>query len=167
MFLLQTKRCRICTFWLTAAAALLIAPGGVLAEAHHDEDHVLLRADDIGWGPGPDYIPEGAEVAVLYGDPGAEGVFAARFRFPEGYELAPHIHNQPEIVTVISGTYNIGTGYEFDRDATEALEAGEFYAFPPGTPHFAYVEEETIIQLNSPGPYLIEYPNPDDDPRNQ
>jgi quercetin dioxygenase-like cupin family protein len=90
-----------------------------------------------------------------------------RFRLPEGCQLAPHIHNRPEIVTVISGTYNIGAGYEFDRDATEALEAGAFYAFPPGTPHFAYVEEETVIQLNSPGPYLIEHPDSDDDPRNQ
>jgi quercetin dioxygenase-like cupin family protein len=90
-----------------------------------------------------------------------------RFRLPEGCQLAPHIHNRPEIVTEISGTYNIGAGYEFDRDATEALEAGAFYAFPPGTPHFAYVEEETVIQLNSPGPYLIEHPDSDDCPRNQ
>jgi hypothetical protein len=36
---------------------------------------------------------------------------------------------------------------------------------PPGMPHFAYFEEETIIQANAIGPSVINYINPKDDPR--
>jgi hypothetical protein len=32
--------------------------------------------------------------------------------------------------------------------------------------HFAYAEGETVIQLNSIGPWGLEYVNPADDPRN-
>ena len=38
-------------------------------------------------------------------------------------------------------------------------------AMPPGMAHFVYVEEDTVIQLNSVGPWEINYINPTDDPR--
>jgi hypothetical protein len=33
--------------------------------------------------------------------------------------------------------------------------------------HYAYTDEETVIQLNSTGPWSLDYVNPDEDPRNQ
>jgi hypothetical protein len=53
----------------------------------------------------------------------------------------PHIHNQPEIVTVISGIYNIAPGYEFDRNASDALRPGGFYVFPPRTPYCRFCRD--------------------------
>ncbi len=131
------------------------------------DDHTLLPADEIEWGPGPASIPEGAEAVVLHGDPGEEGLFGLRLRLPEDYAIPPHTHPQPEIVTVISGTFHVGMGETADRDETEALPAGSFFAFPPGMAHYAFNDEETVIQLNSTGPWELTYVNPEDDPRQQ
>jgi hypothetical protein len=58
-------------------------------------------------------------------------------------------------------------GEEADRSKTQALPAGSFFAFPPGMAHFAYAEGETVLQLNSTGPWSLKYVDPKDDPRNR
>lgn len=35
----------------------------------------------------------------------------------------------------------------------------------PGTPHFAWTTEETVIQMHSVGPWAVTYVNPAEDPR--
>ncbi|QDZ02364.1 cupin domain-containing protein [Nitratireductor mangrovi] len=144
------------------ATAMLAAPVA-LAE----DDHVLIESDAFEYQAGPASIDEGAEFAVLYGDPGSDGVFAMRLRLPDGFHIAPHQHTQPEIVTVISGTFRLGMGEEADPEATTALEPGGFFAYPPGMVHYAYAEGETVIQLNSTGPWTITYVRDEDDPRTQ
>lgn len=128
-------------------------------------EDVVVPSDSIEWGPGPASIEEGAEAAVLYGNPSAEELFALRLKLPDGYHIAPHNHPRPEIVTILSGTIHLGHGESADRTATEPLATGSFFAFEPGMTHYVYAEGETVIQLNSMGPWAIEYVNDDDDPR--
>lgn len=128
-------------------------------------EHKLLSPSEIKWGPGPASLPPGAEAAVLYGDPTKEGLFAMRLKFPKGYRIAPHTHPKPEIVTVITGTFQLGTGDKADLSKAKALSAGGFIALPPGHAHYAGADEETIVQLNSTGPWAVTYVNPKDDPR--
>jgi hypothetical protein len=45
-------------------------------------DHTIVSPQDIKWGKAPPSIPPGAEAAVLYGDPGKEGMFAFRLKLP-------------------------------------------------------------------------------------
>ncbi|MGE5778541.1 MAG: hypothetical protein ACM30D_04445 [Hyphomicrobiales bacterium] len=45
------------------------------------------------------------------------------------------------------------------------LPAGSFFAFEPGMAHYAFTDEETVVQINSNGPWGINYVNPKDDPR--
>ncbi len=150
---------------LTLSALAICAAAGMAAAPLQAQEHVMLTLGEIEWQAGPASIPEGAEAAVLYGDPSTEGPFALRLKLPEGYHIPPHTHPRPEIVTVISGTFHIGTGETADRSAAEALPTGSFFAFDPGMAHFAYNDEETVIQLNSVGPWALAYVNPDDDPR--
>jgi quercetin dioxygenase-like cupin family protein len=145
----------------TAAAVLTLA----LTGAGASEDHTVLTPGEIEWTPGPPSIPDGSEAAVLYGDPGKDELFALRLRLPAGYHLPPHTHPRPEVVTVISGAFHVGMGDEAARDNLQTLESGSFFAFEPGMAHFAYTEEETVIQLNSIGPWSIEYVHSEDDPR--
>lgn len=141
-------------------AALLAAPAA-LAE----QDHVLIESDAFEYQTGPGSLDEGAEHAVLYGDPSSEGLFAMRLKLPDGFHIAPHHHSQPEVVTVISGTFHVGMGSEANREDAAALAPGSFFAYPPGMVHYAYAEGETIIQLNSTGPWTITYVSGEDDPR--
>ena len=145
---------------ILAGAAALAA--GVSAAG--SGDHAVVPAGTVAWGPGPASIPAGAEAAVLYGDPGAEELFALRLRLPDGYVIMPHNHPRPEIVTIISGTLHLGTGTDMDSEM-EPLAAGSFFGFDPGMTHFVRAEGETVIQLNSMGPWSIDYVDDADDPR--
>lgn len=148
---------------LTAAAVGAIALTAPLVLAQ--EDHVLIEHDAFEYGAGPASLDQGAEFAVLHGDPGSEGVFAMRLKLPDGFHLAPHHHARPEIVTVISGAFRIGMGENADPELATLLEPGGFFAYPPGMVHYAYADGDTVIQLNSVGPWTITYVNAEDDPR--
>jgi hypothetical protein len=76
----------------------------------------MLEAGEIEWTPGPPSIPEGAEAAVLYGDPTKAEPFALRLKLPADYVLPAHTHPKHEIVTVLSGTFQLGMGAEASRD---------------------------------------------------
>jgi quercetin dioxygenase-like cupin family protein len=138
---------------------------GVPATAQAADAHKIAMPQEIKWAPGPASIPPGAEAAVLYGDPSKEGLFALRLKLPKGYAIPPHTHPKPEVVTVISGTFRLGMGEKADKGEAQALPAGSFFAMPPGMAHFAFADEDTVVQLNSTGPWSLTYVNPTDDPR--
>jgi quercetin dioxygenase-like cupin family protein len=142
--------------WLAAPAA---------APAQTGDGHKVVTPQEVKWGPGPASIPPGAEAAALYGDPSKEGLFALRLKLPKGYRIPPHTHPKPEVVTVISGVFRLGMGETADPSKAKPLPAGSFVALPPGMAHFAMADEETVVQLNSTGPWGLTYVNPKDDPR--
>lgn len=133
--------------------------------AYGPDSHIQILADEIQWESGPRSLPEGAEYAVLEGDPGQPGMFVMRLKLPDGFVIPPHTHPGVERVTVISGTFHLGHGARFDRDRLERLPAGSFTVMPPGMRHFAVAEGETVVQITSIGPWDIHYLNPADDPR--
>jgi quercetin dioxygenase-like cupin family protein len=154
---------------IASAAAIMLAATGTAsapkAMAQANDGHTMITTHDIVWTPGPPSIPVGAHAAVLYGNPGTDGLFVLRLKLPKGYAIAPHAHSKPEIVTVISGTFRLGMGEAADRSKAQPLGAGSFFAMPPGMAHFAFTDDETVIQLNSTGPWTLTYVNPSDDPR--
>jgi len=139
------------------------AAGAAPAEA--PGRHRILAPEQFGWGPGPVSMPPGAEACVLYGDPAKAEVFSMRMKLPKGYAIPPHSHANAEIVTVLSGAYRVGAGERADRDQTTRLTAGGFFAFEAGAPHFTFVEEDAVLQVNGMGPWVTSYVDPSDDPR--
>lgn len=136
-----------------------------VVSAQTAEEHILVSPDNIQWRPAPPVLPKGAEAAVLYGDPAKEGQFALRIKLPSGYHVPPHTHPVDENVTVISGTFKLGMGDTADQSKAKAVPAGSFFSLPPGMKHYAYTDEETVIQINTEGPWDLVYVNPEDDPR--
>jgi quercetin dioxygenase-like cupin family protein len=155
----------------TALHTLLIGSGVLIAGAtpgvwaQGADAPKIVQAPEIKWGPAPASLPPGAQAAVLYGDPAKEGLFTLRLKLPKNYHLPPHAHPKPEVVTVLSGTFHLGMGSSADRAKAQPLKAGSFFAIEPGITHFAYTDEETVVQLNSNGPWGLGYANPKDDPR--
>ena len=142
-----------------------LAVAASTASAQTTDAHKVLTPQEIKWGPAPASIPPGAQAAVLYGDPGKEGLFALRLKLPKGYHIPPHTHPKPEVVTVVSGTFRLGMGKTADQSKAQALPAGSFFALSPGMEHYAFADEDTVVQLNSTGPWGLTYVNPKDDPR--
>jgi quercetin dioxygenase-like cupin family protein len=129
------------------------------------DEHKILTPKDVKWAPAPASVPKGAQAATIYGDPSKEGQFALRLKLPKGYHIPPHTHPKPEVVTVISGTLRLGEGATADQSKAKPLPAGSFFAMAPGMQHYVYADEETVLQLNSVGPWSLIYVNPKDDPR--
>jgi quercetin dioxygenase-like cupin family protein len=144
---------------------VVVVTVALTASAQMTDGHKIMSPQEIKWGPAPPSIPPGAQAAVLYGDPAKEGLFSLRLKLPKDYAIAPHTHPKPEIVTVISGAFRLGMGEKADKSKAQALPAGSFLALPPGMVHFASADEDTVIQLNSTGPWSLTYVNPADDPR--
>jgi quercetin dioxygenase-like cupin family protein len=88
-----------------------------------------------------------------------------RLKLPANYRIPAHWHPADEHVTVLSGTFHMGMGDKLDTAKGKALGVGSFALMPAKARHFAYTNEETIIQLHGMGPWGINYVNPADDPR--
>ncbi len=143
----------------------LIGFCGAASLALAEDAHTIFAPGDIKWVEAPKVLPAGAQAAVLFGNPTKKGLFALRLKVPSGYAIPPHTHPGYEVVTILSGTAKFGMGKTADRSATKALAAGSFFALPPGTAHFVYFDDETVLQINTNGPWGIKYVNPADDPQ--
>jgi len=154
---------------LSAALALgAVAAPVALAQsgAHMTSDHMMATPDELKWVDVPS-LPPGAKLAVIQGPINQAGPITFRLRFPANYQIPAHWHPAIEHVTVISGTFNMGTGDKLDRAKTKALTAGSIAIMQPKTAHFAWNKEETIVQVHGVGPWGVTYVNPADDPRKQ
>ena len=152
----------------SAAALVMVALAGnnraADPPAAHAPGHGVTLPDQVKWQDSP-ALPAGAKVAVLEGDPTKEGYFAMRVRLPDGFRIPPHWHPCHERVTVLSGTFHLGTGEKFDKSAARALPPGSYTSMEPGMRHFAWAQGETVLQITTVGPWGITYVNPADDPR--
>jgi quercetin dioxygenase-like cupin family protein len=128
------------------------------------EQHSVVTPDQLQW-MAPPALAKGAEIAIVSGDPSKQEPYVIRLKIPAGFKIMPHTHPNTENVTVISGTFNFGTGANFDDSKLEAVKAGGFLQVEKGMQHYAQAGEDTLIQLHGVGPTGIEYVNPADDPR--
>jgi len=144
-----------------AALPLLAFAGQASAEQAHQHS---TQADDLKWAQPAAYNP-GAELAVVSGDPTKEGFYVVRLRVPAGFQISPHTHPNDENVTVLSGTFHVGTGETFDPSKGTTVKAGGFAHVGKGMIHYAHFPEATVIQLHGMGPQGITYVDPANDPR--
>jgi quercetin dioxygenase-like cupin family protein len=150
---------------VVAATSLAITAIVSTTTAQAAEEHTIIQPQEIKWSRGPDVLPPGAEVAVLYGDPSKDGLFSMRLKMPNGYRIPPHTHPKPEVVTVLSGTARLGMGDVADQAKAQVLPAGSFFVMSPGMQHYFSTDEDTVVQINTTGPWGLTYVNPNDDPR--
>jgi uncharacterized RmlC-like cupin family protein len=121
--------------------------------------------DQVNWGPAPPFVPAGAQLAVLEGNPMASsGDFTIRLKMPDGYKIAPHTHPNRENVTVISGTLKVGMGDHFDESKMTSFGPGSFAYLDPSMHHYAGASGETVVQIHGMSPVKFNYINPADDP---
>jgi len=127
---------------------------------------VLQKPDGIKWEPMPEILTQadGAQFAMISGDM-KTGPWVIRFKFPAGYAIQPHTHDEIESVTVLSGTVNMGMGDKFDEAMATPISAGGFFSMPGNHSHYIYFTEPTIVQVHSSDPSTFHYVNPADAPK--
>lgn len=147
-----------------AITLALLALASPAAAQHSGGPHRMVMPDDLKWADVPS-LPPGAKIAVIEGPMNEAVPFTIRLKFPKDYAIPAHSHPAIERVTVLSGTFHMGTGDKLDKAKTVALTPGALGIMMPGTNHFAWTAEETIVQLNGNGPWGINYVDAKDDPR--
>jgi quercetin dioxygenase-like cupin family protein len=153
---------------IIAAVALVLAAEENKPEtsATSTSEHQVMKPSDLKWGDAPPGLPAGGKMTVLNGDPGQAGPFTVRLKAPAGYKIMPHTHPTAERLTIISGSFKVGMGEKFDESSMQVMTAGSYVVLPAGMAHFAKGARASIVQIDSEGPFQINYVNPADDPRN-
>jgi quercetin dioxygenase-like cupin family protein len=136
----------------------------ILSSSVYSQDKMIYTPNDIVWNDAPPPFPAGTKITVLEGDPSKDGFFTIRVKLLAGFKIPPHWHPATEHVTVVSGVFNLGFGDKFDQSKGTAMPAGSIAIMPAKHHHYAWANEETIIQLHGVGPWQLYYVNPEDDP---
>lgn len=126
--------------------------------------YIMVTPGDLTWAD-LGSLPPGAKISVIEGPMNEAMPITARLKLPANYTIPAHWHPGVERVTVLSGTFYYGMGDKLDVQNTRALGAGSVIVMPPRMNHFGWTREETVLQLNTMGPWGITYVNPADDPR--
>jgi hypothetical protein len=95
----------------------------------------------------------GVKFVVLAGNPSEAGLYVIRAKFAPHNMSRPHWHPEARYVTVITGTWWVGTGDKFDPENTNPVPAGGFAIHTPGKVHYdGAKDEEAIVQITGMGP---------------
>jgi quercetin dioxygenase-like cupin family protein len=146
------------------APLLIAATFPVFGALAHDGTHATVQPEALKWAQ-PAAYAKGAQLAVVKGDPTKEGFYIVRLKVPAGFKIPAHTHPNDENVTVLTGSFNIGTGDKLDETQGEKVKAGGYSFVAKGMTHYAWFTEETVLQLHGMGPQGTVYVNPADDPR--
>lgn len=111
-----------------------------------------------GWING--FPPHSGEMAPLYGDLNKPGPYLVLMKWYPGYMSAPHTYATDRLSLVISGTWWVNSGGDFDPDSTVPVPAGGFVRRFARTPHYDGVKkgqkEQAIIGLFGIAPVQFE-----------
>lgn len=90
---------------------------------------------------------------ILFGDPSKEGPYMVINRFSPGAFSRPHFHPNDRFITVLKGTWWVGTGPKFDTNATVPMPTGTFVThFGRGIHYDGAKDEEVMVLITGMGP---------------
>jgi len=140
---------------LTVRYALVLAIVIVAVTTHAAELNPAAVAfklpAQIPWQDNP--TNPGVKTAVLAGDPSQPGLYVVLTKWLPGHMSRPHFHPNDRFITVLSGTWWVGTGTKFDPDATVPMPAGTFVTHFGKQVHYDGAKEgETVLQIVGEGP---------------
>ena len=89
----------------------------------------------------------GVNQAVLQGDPTKPGLYVVMNRFKPGNFSRPHFHPNDRFITVVKGTWWVGTGNKFDPDGTVPMPAGTFVTHFGKQVHYDGAKDEEVVLI--------------------
>ena len=132
--------------------ALILAVTSLSGPAIADLNPAALAyklPNQIQW---TDALP-GAKQAVLRGDPSKPGPYIVLIRWSPRHMSRPHWHPNDRFITVISGTWWVGTGSKYDPETTVPMPAGSFVTHFGKQVHYdGAKDEETVLEIVGEGP---------------
>jgi quercetin dioxygenase-like cupin family protein len=95
----------------------------------------------------------GVQQSVLVGDPAKPGLYMVLTKWQPGHMSHPHFHPNDRFITVLKGTWWVGTGTKFDPDSTKPMPAGTFVTHFGKQVHYdGAKDEEAVLLVVGEGP---------------
>jgi hypothetical protein len=148
-------------------AALTFAPSDRAAFASKiDPSETAVTLPDAikwsGWIKG--FPPHSGEMATLYGSLDEPGPYVVLMKWYPGYMSAPHTYATDRLSLVLSGTWWVNSGPDFDPESTVPVPAGGFVRRVARTPHYDGVKQDAsapaVIGLFGIAPVEFELVDP-------
>src|SRR5690348_16455219 len=102
--------------------AVVLSFGAARAADLNPKAIKIQKPDEIKWVESAG----GAAHAVITGDPQKPGLYVVLVKWHAHHMSHPHFHPNDRFITVLSGTWWVGTGPKYDPDNTVPLPAGTF-----------------------------------------
>jgi len=103
---------------------------------------------DIQWKEGG-----GAAQAIITGDPSKPGLYIVLTKWHPNHMSRPHFHPNDRFITVLSGTWWVGTGTKYQPDSTTPIPAGSVVTHFGKQIHYdGAKDEEVTLEIVGMGP---------------
>ena len=137
------------------AATLVIALLSPAAAAELNPKAIAIKqADELKWRDPTGAAPVNQK--TLFGDPTKPGFYMVMNRFQPGTFSKPHFHPNDRFITVVKGTWYVGTGNKWDKDATVAVKAGGAVTHYGKQVHYdGAKDEEVVLIIAGEGPATL------------
>lgn len=98
----------------------------------------------------------GLRIANLLGDASKSEMYIQLIHWPPHTMSRPHYHPNARYITVLSGTWWVGTGSRFDPDKTVPMPAGSFVTHFARQIHYDGAKDgEAVIEIVGMGPATV------------
>jgi hypothetical protein len=150
---------------LLAALPLALSQTEALAAKINPSETQVTPPDAIKWsGWINGFPPRSGEMATLYGGLDRPGPYLVLMKWYPGYMSAPHTYATDRLSLVLSGTWWVNSGADFDPASTVPVPAGGFVRRVARTPHYDGVKkdatEPAVIGLFGIAPVQFELVDP-------
>ena len=156
--------------FLAALPLELLAETARAGQINPAETAITL-SDAIKWSAWSGGPPHSGEVATLYGGLDRPGPYLVLMKWNPGYMSAPHSYATDRLSLVLSGTWWVNSGADFDPGNAVAVSAGGFVRRVAHTPHYDGVKREArepaVIALFGIAPVKFELVDPSRPPWRQ
>ncbi len=144
---------------LAALPSLLI--GEAKASKLDPAETIITLKDKLDWQTRPNW-PENSVASVpLFGDLSGEGIYYTLIKWYPGYMSAPHTYISDRLCVIVSGTWWVNSGPDFDPASCVPVPAGSFIRRVAHTPHYDGVvangTEPVVIAICGIAPVKLTY----------
>jgi hypothetical protein len=147
-----------------AALPLTLLDAAARAGQVDAAETAITPSDAIKWSAWSGGPPHSGEVATLYGGLDTPGPYLVLMKWNPGYMSAPHSYATDRLSLVLSGTWWVNSGADFDPDNAVPVSAGGFVRRFARTPHYDGVKrgakEPAVIALFGIAPVKFELVDP-------
>ena len=149
---------------LLAALPITLRTTAAGAGQINPTETAITLPDAIKWSEWIGGPPHSGEMATLYGDLDTPGPYLVLTRWNPGYMSAPHSYAIDLLSLVLSGTWWVNSGADFDPNNTVAVPAGGFVRRAARPPHYDGAKRDAkqpaVIALFGMAPVQVELVDP-------